>query len=87
MLGTAMIIDREGNQILDESAIPMAAFVLELEKYMERASLAALEVEELRKQISKLNEELADKQSIIDRFQVEDYFRVNYPNGHPNDRQ
>ena len=82
-----MTIDRDGNQILDESAIPMSAVMAELEKYVERATLAECDVEDLRKEVSKLKKELTEKQSIIDQFQVDEYFRVNYPNGHPNDKQ
>ena len=82
-----MIIDKDGNQILDESAIPMSAVMAELEKYIQRAALAECDVEDLRKEVSKLKEELTHKQSIIDKFQVDEYFKVNYPNGHPNDTQ
>ena len=82
-----MIIDKNGNQILDESAIPMSALMAELEKYIERTKLAEYRIEDLQREISKLNKELAKKQSIIDQFQVDVYFRVNYPNGHPNDPQ
>ena len=82
-----MTIDRDGNQILDESVIPMAAVMAELEKYIKRATLAEGDVEYLRREVSELMKELADKQSIIDKFQVDEYFKVNYPNGHPNDSQ
>ena len=64
----AMIIDKDGNQIIDESAIPMSAVMAELEKYVQRAAKAECDVEDLRKEVSKLKTELAKKQSIIDQF-------------------
>ena len=41
----------------------------------------AIKVAELLSRIDELEKELAKKQSIIDQWQIEDYFNVNYPKG------
>ena len=74
-----MIIDREGNQIIDETAISITTLVSALEEHIAKAAKSESEVEELRIEICRLNEELNRKQDIINKFQADDYFRVNYP--------
>ena len=74
-----MIIDREGNQIIDETAISITTLVSALEEHIAKTAKSEAEVEELRIEICRLNEELNRKQDIINKFQADDYFRVNYP--------
>ena len=74
-----MIIDKEGNQIIDETAISITTLVSALEEHIAKAAKSESEVEELRIEICRLNEELNRKQDIINKFQADDYFRVNYP--------
>ena len=81
-----MIIDKNGNQILDESAISVAEIVTEIESHIKRQLESEREIEELRIQVSDLSKKLKEKQDLIDKWQVEEYFRVNYPDGHPNDQ-
>ena len=74
-----MIIDRDGNQVIDEAAISITTLVSALEEHIAKAAKAEVEVEELRIEICRLNEELNRKQDIINQIQTDDYFRVNYP--------
>ena len=65
--------------IIDESAIKMSAVVSELETAIGRAAMAEEKVEELHKRMAELIQELKKKQDLIDQWQLEGYFKSNYP--------
>ena len=77
-----MTIDLDGNQIIDESAISVAEIMDKLDKWISRALNAEREVELINQRLFNLNIELNKKTDIINQWQVDDYFRVNYPNQH-----
>ena len=67
--------------IIDESAIKMSAVVSELETAIGRAATAEAKVEELHRRMAELIQELKKKQDLIDQWQLEDYYKKNYPAG------
>ena len=65
--------------ITDESTIKMSAIVAELEVAISRAAIAESKVEELHKRLAEVIQELKKKQDLIDQWQLQDYFKSNYP--------
>ena len=71
--------DLDGNQIIDESAISASMLLAEIEELVTELAIVNRNNDDLLKQIASLKEEVQMKQDVINKVQLDEYFKSNYP--------